>query len=112
MLNPGDLAESGTGRKPILKIAQIDPLRVDIVLPGLLFGKVKPGARVNLSLQGGAMRQVGAVRMVDKVVDAASGTLVARVELPNPGGSIPGGVRCKAEFDPPLPGAGAVASSR
>lgn len=33
MLNPGDLAESGTGRKPMLKLAQIDPLRVEVVLP-------------------------------------------------------------------------------
>ena len=33
MLNPGDLAESGTGRKPILKLVQVEPLRVEAVLP-------------------------------------------------------------------------------
>ena len=31
MLHPGDLAESGSGRKPILKLAQIDPLKVEVV---------------------------------------------------------------------------------
>ncbi len=112
MLNPGDLAESGTGRKAVLKLAQIDPLRVDIVLPGALFGQVRAGARVVVLPQGGGARHVAMVRMVDKVVDAASGTLVARVELPNRDGSVPSGVRCKAEFDPPLAGAAGAAGSR
>ena len=103
MLNPGDLAESGTGRKPVLRLAQIDPLRVDIVLPASLFGKVRAGTRVVIVPQGGGVRHVAAVRMVDRVVDAASGTLVARVELPNPAGTVPSGVRCKAEIDG-LPG--------
>lgn len=98
-LNPGDLAESGTGRKPVLKLAQIDPLRVDIVLPRALLGKVKPGARVVVVPQGGGDRYVAAVRMVDKVVDAASGTLLARVELPNRDGTVPAGVPCKAELE-------------
>jgi len=102
MLNPGDLAESGAGRKAVLKLAQIDPLRVDIVLPGTLFGKVRPGARVVVVLQGRDTRHAATVRMVDRLVDAASGTLVARVELPNRDGSIPGGVRCRAEFAPAL----------
>jgi len=44
MLNPGDLAESGTGRKPILKLAQVEPLRVEVVLPIAAYGKIKPGA--------------------------------------------------------------------
>ncbi len=108
MLNPGDLAEAGTGRKPVLKLAQIDPLRVDIFLPGALFGKVKPGDRVVLTPVGAAVQHVALVRMVDRVVDAASGTIVARLDLPNRSGEIPGGVRCKAEFDPPLAGAAAA----
>ncbi len=110
MLNPGDLAESGTGRKPVLRLAQIDPLRVDIVLPAALFGKVKPGARVVVVPHGGSVRHVAVVRMVDRVVDAASGTLVARVELPNPAGTVPSGVRCRAEIDglPMTPAAGAA----
>lgn len=103
MLNPGDLAESGTGRKPVLKLAQIDPLKVDVVMPAAALGKVHPGARVTVVPQGLGGRYVGVVRQVDKVVDTASGTLVARVELANRDGSIPSGVRCTAEFEvPPL----------
>ena len=110
MLNPGDLAESGTGRKPVLRLAQINPLRIDIVLPAAMFGKIKPGARVVVVPQGGGVRHAATVRMVDRVVDAASGTLVARVELPNPAGTVLSGVRCKAEFSglPVPPAAGGL----
>jgi RND family efflux transporter MFP subunit len=100
MLNPGDLAESGSGRKPVLKVAQIDPLRVDIVLPAGLFERVKPGMPATVVLQsGGSGRYNAQVKLVDKLIDAASSTFVARIELPNPNHSIPGGVRCMAEIE-------------
>ncbi len=98
LLNPGDLAESGSGRKPVLKLAQIDPLRVDVVMPASAYGRVRAGARVTVAPQGLPGRYVTTVRMVDRVVDAASGTLVARIDLPNRDGALPAGVRCKADF--------------
>jgi hypothetical protein len=36
---------------------------------------------------------------VDRVIDAASGTFVARVELSNADLNVPIGSRCTAEFD-------------
>lgn len=108
MLNPGDLADAGSGRKPVLKVAQVDPLRVDVVLPAALVGKVKPGARAQVTPVGAqGARYPTTVKIVDRVVDAASSTFVARLELPNPQLSIPGGVRCTAEIEgveapPPL----------
>jgi RND family efflux transporter MFP subunit len=99
LLNPGDLAESGSGRKPVLKVAQIDPLKVDIVLPAALFGRVKVGQRASVVSVVGGARYAATVKMVDRVIDAASGTFVARLELPNPQLLIPGGSRCSAEFD-------------
>jgi RND family efflux transporter MFP subunit len=100
MLNPGDLAESGSGRKPVLKVAQIDPLRVEVVLPSALFGRVAPGLTavvVPKGVEGAAQRAT--VRLVDRVIDAASGTFVARLDLPNPKQTLPGGVRCQATFE-------------
>ena len=38
------------------------------------------------------------VRVVDQVFDAASGSFGVRLELANPNGAIPAGVRCKARF--------------
>lgn len=99
MLNPGDLAEAGSGRKPVLKVAQIDPLKVEIVVPAAGFGSAKPGAKVTIVPKGLGGRHTATVTTVDKVVDAASGTFVVRVDLPNPNGSIPGGMRCTAEVE-------------
>jgi multidrug efflux pump subunit AcrA (membrane-fusion protein) len=38
------------------------------------------------------------VVVVDKVVDAASGTLGVRLELPNPDNKIPAGIKCRVTF--------------
>lgn len=99
MLHPGDLAEAGSGRKPVLKVAQIDPLKVDIVVPSALFGAVRPGTRVTVMPRGLPGRHVATVVAIDKVVDAASGTFVVRLDLANPTQAVPGGVRCSAEID-------------
>lgn len=98
-LNPGDLAESGSGRKPVLKVAQIDPMRADVALPAALFGQVRVGTRASVVAAVGGTRFVGTVRNVDRVIDAASSTFVARLELPNAQGAIPGGSRCSASID-------------
>jgi RND family efflux transporter MFP subunit len=109
LLNPGDLAEAGSGRKPMLKVAQIDPIRADVALPAALFGQVKVGARATVTAAVGGGRFDGVVRQVDRVIDAASATFVARVEVPNPQGRVPGGSRCTATIvglaSPALPAA-------
>ncbi len=98
MLHPGDLAEAGSGRKPVLKVAQIDPLNVDIVLPASLHAVVKQGARAVVSPRGAQAQHVATVAVVDRVIDPASGTFVVRLELPNPKYEILGGVRCTSEI--------------
>lgn len=99
LLNPGDLAEVGSGRKPVLKLAQINPIRVDVALPAALFGHVRIGTHAVISATVGGGHFNGIVRSVDKVIDAASGTFVARIEVPNPQGLVPGGSRCTADID-------------
>lgn len=99
MLNVGDLSESGTGRKAVLKLAQIDPMRADVALPAALFGQVKLGARATVQATVGGGRFNGVVRSVDKVIDAASGTFIARVEVPNAQLQAPGGSRCVASIE-------------
>ena len=99
LLNPGDLAESGSGRKAVLKVAQIDPARADVALPAALFGQVKTGAKVTLVATVGGGRFAATVRSVDRVIDAASSTFVARIEVPNAAGQVPAGSRCEALID-------------
>jgi len=110
MLNPGDLAESGSGRKPVLKVAQIDPIRADVPLPASMFGQVRAGTKAVVTSAVGGGRFDATVRSVDRVIDAASGTFVARLELPNPQGLVPGGARCSATIEgltPPVRAAAA-----
>lgn len=97
MLNPGDLAEAGNGRKPILKLAQIHPLRVETVLPLSTFGKLRTGMVGNVIPEGGVSYKA-TIKVVDRVIDAASGTYGVRLELPNEQGQLPGGIRCQVEF--------------
>jgi hypothetical protein len=43
-------------------------------------------------------RYKATVKVIDRVLDAASGTFGVRLELPNPQHRIPAGVRCRADF--------------
>ena len=43
-------------------------------------------------------RYTTTVKVVDRVMDAASGTFVVRMELPNPKGALPAGLKCRARF--------------
>lgn len=95
--NPGELAQSGDSATAIVKLAQIDPLRVDVVLPVARHGALKVGAVVDVKPEppfSGTYKAT--VRVVDKVIDSASGTFRVRLELPNPRGDVPAGVKCTA----------------
>jgi RND family efflux transporter MFP subunit len=98
LLNPGELTQYGTDSKAILKLARIDPMRVEVVLPLMYFGKLRPGmlGRVVPDTLGGEYQ--AEVKVIDRVFDAASATFRVRLDLPNHQGSVPGGVRCQVDF--------------
>ena len=98
-LNPGEFAEAGVGRKPLLKIAEIDTLHVEVLLPASAFGKVKLGSEIEVApeIPAGSSHRAK-VKVIDRVLDAASGTFGVRLELPNPQRKILGGIRCRANF--------------
>jgi membrane fusion protein, heavy metal efflux system len=86
--------------RPIMKIAQIDPLRVEVVLPASRFSTVKLGTSVKVTPDlPGVAAQNASVSVVDRVIDAASNTFRIRLTLPNPAQTIPAGVRCRVEFN-------------
>jgi len=83
----------------ILKIAQIDPLNVEVVAPVELFGAVRSGMVGEVTftpMLAGTYK--AKVTVLDRVIDAASGTFGVRLELPNPGSKIPAGIKCKVRF--------------
>lgn len=97
--NVGEIAQNGENARAILKLAQINPLRVDVVLPVSMLGKLRPGLGARVSAESPLKGRYSAtVTVVDRVVDSASGTFRARLELPNPRGEIPAGVKCSVQF--------------
>jgi RND family efflux transporter MFP subunit len=85
--------------KPIFRIAQIDPLRVEVIVPAAMFGSIRVGSTASIKPDLAAVpAQTATVTLVDRVVDAASNTFRIRLRLPNPDYNIPAGLRCKADF--------------
>ncbi len=83
----------------LLTVSQIDPLRVEVYVPLSQFGKINTGMKAEVFPEepvGGKYSAV--VTIVDKVFDAASGTIGIRLELPNPDHKLPAGLRCHVRF--------------
>jgi RND family efflux transporter MFP subunit len=97
LLSPGESTE----QRPVIRVARLDPLAVEIIVPAELYGRIRPGmeADVTPSLPGAEARRA-TVSIVDRVVDAASGTFGVRLTLPNPDYELPGGLRCAIRFRP------------
>ena len=85
--------------KPVMRLAQIDPLHVEVIMPVSMLGSVKNGmvAEVRPEAPVGGVYKAK-VTIVDKVVDAASGTFGVRLELPNPDYKLPPALKCKVRF--------------
>jgi membrane fusion protein (multidrug efflux system) len=96
-LSAGELIRADKSK--VVRLAQIDPLNVEVVAPMSLFGKVSPNSTAEVTLDP-VVKGVYPVRVliVDRVVDAASSTFGIRLELRNPGYKIPAGIRCKVRF--------------
>jgi RND family efflux transporter MFP subunit len=96
LLVPGEYRDE---QSPLMTLAQIHPLRVEVLLPTSLLGQVRLGTKAQILPEkplGGSYEAT--VTVVDRVLDSASGTFGARLELPNPEHILPAGLRCHVEF--------------
>lgn len=85
--------------KPIYRIAVVNPLRVEVVLPAKAYADVRHGMNVMVTPEfPGAGPRQAKVTLVDRVIDGASNTFRIRLELPNADFSLPAGLRCKADI--------------
>jgi RND family efflux transporter MFP subunit len=92
--------------KALVKVATIDPLKVEVIVPASYFSRIKQGMGAMVKPDGADTESRSAkVIVVDKVIDAASNSFRVRLELPNPNLSLPPGLRCKIEFDTGAPAA-------
>ena len=89
-------------QSPLLTLARIDMLNVEVFVPVPRYGDITLGQTAivePVAPIGG--RYDAVVDVVDRVFDAASGTFGVRLRLANPDGSLPGGIRCSVRFSQP-----------
>ena len=87
------------GVDPLLTIARIDTLHVEVIVPVERFGSIAPGMTAEVRPEfpvGGTY--TARVTILDKVIDAASGTFGVRLELPNLAFRLPAGLKCRVRF--------------
>jgi len=83
-----------------MRIAQIDPLRIEVIVPVMAFGSISKGQRAYVYPEAPREGRFPArVTVVDRVADAASGTFRIRLSMPNPAFAVPSGLKCSVEFE-------------
>ncbi|MEY4906886.1 MAG: hypothetical protein RL260_604 [Pseudomonadota bacterium] len=95
MAQPGERVEL----QPLLRIADVARLRVEVVVPASPFGQVRSGTRhaVKAEVPGVPAREA-TVTQVDQVIDAASNTFRVRLALDNADRAVPAGARCQIDL--------------
>jgi RND family efflux transporter MFP subunit len=99
LLVPGEYRNEQTA---ILTLAQIDTLRVEVYVPISYYGQIRTGSNAEVRPEqpvGGVY--TATVSVVDRVLDAGSGTFGVRLALPNPKLRLPAGIGCKVSFEAP-----------
>ncbi|MGB5279555.1 MAG: efflux RND transporter periplasmic adaptor subunit [Gammaproteobacteria bacterium] len=86
--------------QPIMRVAQLDPLHIEAIVPMEMFGKIQVGMSADVfpEIVSDEARQAK-VTVVDRMGDAASGTFGVRLTMDNPGNALPAGIKCHAQFD-------------
>jgi len=94
-VSPGEYVNT----QPLLRVAQIDPLRIEVIVPAQVFDKIRPGMKATIvpELERYGER-TAVVTIVDKVIDSASSTFGVRLEMPNSDLQMPSGLKCLVRF--------------
>lgn len=82
----------------ILRVARLDPLYVELILPAARFGSLRHGQTVDVVAELDKRRLSGRIVSLDRVIDASSASFRVRLAVPNPGNRIPSGQRCQVRF--------------
>ena len=96
-----DTGEYVDGTVEILRLARLDPLKVQADLPAALFAGISPGMAAEVypkEAVGGFHNATVSVK--DQVLNAERSTFHVRLELANPGYKLPAGVGCHVRFLP------------
>ena len=82
-------------RERTLKLFQIDPLNVELIVPASQFGSFDVGTMPAVSPRPpGVGTYYGEIELIDPIIEASSGTFGVRAKLPNPDLEITAGRVC------------------
>ncbi len=96
-LAPGEFIRAE--KSVVVKLAQVNPLNIEVIAPASMFNALRVGMTGRVSLAPYVAGSYAAkVVVVDKLIDAASGTLGVRLQMPNPDNKIPAGIKCSVTF--------------
>ena len=94
--SPGEFVD----KEAILRVAQLDPLRIEVIVPIARYREFAVGQTVTVYPETDPeLPWQVPVTAVDAVGDPASGTFRARLEYPNPGQRHLAGIKCMARLD-------------
>jgi len=86
--------------RPVFRVAVVNPLRVEVVMPAQMFDTVRRGQGMVITPEfPNAVARTAKVILVDRLIDGASNTFRVRLALPNADLRLPAGLRCKAEIE-------------
>jgi len=91
MVKPGDL---------LFRIGNPDTLRAELLLPEARLGTVRAGQKVRLIPAAGSAPRLVSITRVNPLVDPASGTFRAVIDIDNRSGELHGGVSARVVLDP------------
>lgn len=95
-MDAGSVVSSAENKNPILKLAQIDRLKLTAILPFKYFQNIQNGDAVSVIPEAPFSTPVRAIiTKKDKVIDAASGTFSITAYLDNHDHKLPGGILCQ-----------------
>ena len=84
---------------PIMELATLDPMYIDLLLPASYFGQIVNGQKLMIKPQADAIApRTAKVIIVDPLIDSASGTFRVQLKMSNPSNKIPAGIHCTAQL--------------
>ncbi|WP_281561304.1 efflux RND transporter periplasmic adaptor subunit [Thalassomonas sp. RHCl1] len=85
--------------EPLLRVAQLHPLRIEVIVAADYWGQLIPGQTAQVTPEfSGLDTQMANIERIDPVVDSASGTFRVQLALPNPEHKIAAGLKCQLAF--------------
>lgn len=97
MIGPGEYVFA---QAPVVQLARIDPLHIEVFLPTVRYKDLKIGQIATIMPAdpiGGSY--AATIIVIDRVFDAASDTFGVRLSLDNPDGRLVAGIDCRLSFD-------------